>query len=315
MKFSESHFEEKHTPEVQNKRSSVGSFEKIDKLDELESPEDNVGYSFFPARSQPESKPKVRKAAKENKVAVLKNVPVEEVSLKASRKPSCTKKAFFESEQQVDSFERKVRIEDLSPSTIILHYQKKPASVKESVISADSKTQSYENDVLDLKLKESPTSSENSAEQHSETSFESVPECDFCTGDTCRTDKVPKNSLADKQEQANNSSVDGIASKMDANTEIRVLTLNANEHQDTVLYRVEQNWVVRFRLGPSLLGRKVQLFCNYPQENREFQRIRYYELAWQQDEGCRYSDDTALYTQLLVKISGSFHYYFTYLNQ
>lgn len=111
------------------------------------------------------------------------------------------------------------------------------------------------------------------------------------------------------------SEINTVTVKMDTNTETRVLTLNANEHQDTVLYRVEQNWIIQFRLGPSLFGHKVILFCNYPQINQQFQRKHYYELQWLQDQGCSHSDDTALYAELVVKIPGSFHYYFTYLNE
>ncbi|XP_063921993.1 glycogen debranching enzyme [Zophobas morio] len=100
--------------------------------------------------------------------------------------------------------------------------------------------------------------------------------------------------------------------KMSSGTQIRVFTLNDKEHQDSTLYRLEKNWILQFRLGPSLLGRKVSLYCNYPKENEEFKRNSYNLLKWSQDEGCKYSDDTALLTEITVKISGSFHYYFTY---
>lgn len=101
----------------------------------------------------------------------------------------------------------------------------------------------------------------------------------------------------------------------DSNTEIRVLTLNANEHQDNVLYRLEQNWIIQFRLGPSLLGRKVALFCNYPIMNLDFRRNVYYEVPWKQDEGCSHSDDTALYGEIVARNPGSFHYFFIYSNE
>lgn len=101
-------------------------------------------------------------------------------------------------------------------------------------------------------------------------------------------------------------------------SQVRVLTLNDNEHQDSTLYRIEKNWTLQFRLGPSLLGRKVSLYCNYPETKDgkilEFNRDRYFLLSWVQDEGCQHSDDTALYTQITVKIAGSFHYYFIYEN-
>lgn len=100
--------------------------------------------------------------------------------------------------------------------------------------------------------------------------------------------------------------------KMSSGTQIRVLTLNDKEHQDSTLYRLQKNWILQFRLGPSLLGRKVLLYCNYPKENEEFKRHSYNLLKWQQDEGCEHSDDTALLTELTLELSGSFHYYFVY---
>ncbi|KAF5292269.1 hypothetical protein FQR65_LT11232 [Abscondita terminalis] len=101
-------------------------------------------------------------------------------------------------------------------------------------------------------------------------------------------------------------------------THVRVLTLNDGEHTNSTLYRIEKNWILQFRLGPSLFGRKVSLYCNYPDSKDgrcgEFNRNRYYLLSFKQDEGCNNADDTALYTEIDVKIAGSFHYYFVYEN-
>jgi hypothetical protein len=102
--------------------------------------------------------------------------------------------------------------------------------------------------------------------------------------------------------------------KMSSGIQIRVLTLNDGEHQDSTLYRIEKNWVLQFRLGPSLLGRKVSLYCNYPEKGKEFNRHSYNLLKWRQDEGCHYADDTALLTDITPIVSGSFHYFFTYDN-
>nr|XP_015838644.1 PREDICTED: glycogen debranching enzyme [Tribolium castaneum] len=102
--------------------------------------------------------------------------------------------------------------------------------------------------------------------------------------------------------------------KMSSGTQVRVLTLNDKEHQDSTLYRLQKNWILQFRLGPSLLGRKVSLYCNYPQTG-DFKRHSYALLKWQQDEGCQHSDDTALLTELTLEKSGSFHYFFTYDDQ
>lgn len=100
---------------------------------------------------------------------------------------------------------------------------------------------------------------------------------------------------------------------MYVNEQIRVLTLNDNEHQDSTIYRIEKNWIIQFRLGPSLLGRRVSLFTNYPENpNVEFKRTRYHQLKWHQDEGCKNADDTASFAELVAKMAGSFHFYFTY---
>lgn len=99
-------------------------------------------------------------------------------------------------------------------------------------------------------------------------------------------------------------------------TEIRVFTLNDNEHLDSTLYRLEKNWILQFRLGPSLYGRKVHVYTNYPisddGKQEEFVRNQYRPLQWFHDEGCKYSDDTSAYCEIEIKKAGSFHYYFTY---
>lgn len=126
-----------------------------------------------------------------------------------------------------------------------------------------------------------------------------------------------------KTESKLNLSEETVVEKEDVNkklniytmSQIRILTLNDKEHQESTLYRLENNWIIQFRLGPSLLGRKVNLYCNYPTEDEEFNRTTYHLLNWQQDEGCEYADDTALYTQIVLNIPGSFHYYFTYNNE
>lgn len=120
------------------------------------------------------------------------------------------------------------------------------------------------------------------------------------------TKKVPtRNAIKSNEEKTVNCS---------ENIQIRVLTLNDNEHLDSALYKLEKNWTIQFRLGPSLLGRKISLYFNYPEDDVNFERKRYQLLKWNLDEGCEYSDDTALFTEVILKLSGSFHYYFTYDN-
>ncbi|XP_057653349.1 glycogen debranching enzyme isoform X2 [Diorhabda carinulata] len=98
--------------------------------------------------------------------------------------------------------------------------------------------------------------------------------------------------------------------------QIRVLTLNDCEHRESTLYRLEKNWIIQFRIGPSLFGRKVFLYCNYPSKTNgslnEFNRNKYQILEWVTKEGSENADDTALFTEIKVEIAGSFHYYFAY---
>ncbi|XP_050499688.1 glycogen debranching enzyme isoform X2 [Diabrotica virgifera virgifera] len=98
--------------------------------------------------------------------------------------------------------------------------------------------------------------------------------------------------------------------------QVRVLTLNDHEHQECTLYRIEKNWVIQFRVGPSLFGRKVYLYCNYPSKTNnqlnEFRRNKYQQLQWCADEGCENADDTGFYSQIKAELAGSFHYFFTY---
>lgn len=103
---------------------------------------------------------------------------------------------------------------------------------------------------------------------------------------------------------------------IDKMQQIRVLTLNNHEHQESTLYRIEKNWAIQFRIGPSLFGRKIFLYCNYPTKTNNklnaFDRSRYQLLDWVTEEGCENADDTAVYTQIKAENAGSFHYYFTY---
>nr|XP_023029124.1 glycogen debranching enzyme [Leptinotarsa decemlineata] len=98
--------------------------------------------------------------------------------------------------------------------------------------------------------------------------------------------------------------------------QVRVLTLNDLEHQESTLYRIKKEWIIEFRVGPSLFGRKVFLYCNYPFEKAgktaEFNRNKYQLLEWAWDEGCENADDTAAFIQIKAALAGSFHYFFTY---
>ncbi|KAI5694550.1 hypothetical protein M8J75_000879 [Diaphorina citri] len=91
-------------------------------------------------------------------------------------------------------------------------------------------------------------------------------------------------------------------------TEVRVLTLQDNQHQDGVHYRLKIGWTLELCLGESLFGRRVVVFCNIPEEGNSFQRTQYRTLEWANNG----SDDTANYIRVPITQAGSFHYYFTF---
>ncbi|XP_065569335.1 glycogen debranching enzyme-like [Artemia franciscana] len=91
----------------------------------------------------------------------------------------------------------------------------------------------------------------------------------------------------------------------------RVITLADGENLSSQLYRLEKGQILQFRLGPSLFGKNIKLFCNLPVKDAEFLRDGYRLLQWMSD--CtNTSDDTALFIDLETNLSGSFHFYFTY---
>ena len=64
-------------------------------------------------------------------------------------------------------------------------------------------------------------------------------------------------------------------------------------------------------MGPSLLGRRVSLYCNHPASaEEEFARSVYRVLPWQSDSSSE--DDTAKFAEVPIRRAGSFHYYFTF---
>nr|XP_018912835.1 PREDICTED: glycogen debranching enzyme [Bemisia tabaci] len=115
-------------------------------------------------------------------------------------------------------------------------------------------------------------------------------------------------SSFDKKESEAAGSSKGRPQKM-VTTSIRVLTLNDGEHKDSTLYRLEKDWILEFRLGPSLFGRKVKIFVNFPEKGHEYHRSEYNSLSW---SNCSSHDDCAKFCQIRLHTSGSFHYYFTY---
>lgn len=129
----------------------------------------------------------------------------------------------------------------------------------------------------------------------------------------------PVNSVSDTCEDTGIHNITAevpqdIGQSEEMGSQIRILTLNDKEHQECTIYKIQKKVILQFRLGPTLLGRKIRLYCNYPVEINgiltEFERSSYQELSWCQDEGCKHSDDTASFAEIIPTLAGSFHYYF-----
>ena len=97
---------------------------------------------------------------------------------------------------------------------------------------------------------------------------------------------------------------------MSAKQQIRILTLELNQNGSSIVYKLQKNWVLQFRLGPSLLGQTVLLYTNYPLKDGVFDRTSYNEIHWQKDSE-NSVDDTSIYANIEVGFSGSFHFYLT----
>ncbi|XP_029380341.1 glycogen debranching enzyme-like isoform X2 [Echeneis naucrates] len=90
--------------------------------------------------------------------------------------------------------------------------------------------------------------------------------------------------------------------------QIRVLMLNDKENLERTLFRLEQGFELQFRLGPSLQGRKVTVYTNYPAEGQRFERNKFRVLLWNYPTGKE--DDSDKFCSLDLKIAGPYQYYF-----
>ncbi|XP_063230044.1 glycogen debranching enzyme [Bacillus rossius redtenbacheri] len=104
--------------------------------------------------------------------------------------------------------------------------------------------------------------------------------------------------------------VNPVSDDMDckASQQVRVLTLSDQEQCDGTLHRLQKGWLLQFRLGPSLFGRRVTLLCNYPGDGDGFERTKYRPLEWRFASEAS-TDMTAAFAELSLRRPGSFHYY------
>lgn len=65
---------------------------------------------------------------------------------------------------------------------------------------------------------------------------------------------------------------------------------------------------LQFRLGPTLQGKAVTVFTNYPFPGETFNRQKFRSLDW--ENPTEREDDSDKYCKLNLQQSGSFQYYF-----
>ncbi|KAB7506288.1 Glycogen debranching enzyme [Armadillidium nasatum] len=75
---------------------------------------------------------------------------------------------------------------------------------------------------------------------------------------------------------------------------------------------VQLGYVLQFRPGTSLFGKKVNVFTNHPDKVSDtFERARFRRLPWKNDSDTK-GDDTCLFVEVPIITAGSFRFYFTY---
>lgn len=94
-------------------------------------------------------------------------------------------------------------------------------------------------------------------------------------------------------------------------TQYRILWLEDGDHSDTTVYRLTKDWILQFRLGPSLFGKRVSIYTNHPETPDNFSRTHYRKLTMMSDSQIK-GDDTSTYSQIILVRPGSFHFYFNY---
>ncbi|KAK1884943.1 Glycogen debranching enzyme, partial [Dissostichus eleginoides] len=81
------------------------------------------------------------------------------------------------------------------------------------------------------------------------------------------------------------------------------------ERLERALFRLEQGFELQFRLGPTLQGKDVQVYTNYPAKGHKFDRLMFHPLDWFYPNG--WEDDCDKYCRLDLIVAGSYQYYFS----
>ncbi|GAA6219495.1 glycogen debranching enzyme-like [Lates japonicus] len=81
------------------------------------------------------------------------------------------------------------------------------------------------------------------------------------------------------------------------------------ERLEQALFRLEQGFELQFRLGPTLQGKEVQVYTNYPTKGHKFDSQTFHPLDWVYPNG--QEDDCDKYCRLDLMVAGSYQYYFS----
>ncbi|XP_075038622.1 glycogen debranching enzyme isoform X1 [Mixophyes fleayi] len=100
---------------------------------------------------------------------------------------------------------------------------------------------------------------------------------------------------------------------MEHTKQVRVLMLNNMEKLDKRLFRLEQGFELQFRLGPTLQGKDVTVFSNYPPKGGKFDRETFHPLQWHNPTGRE--EDSDKFCKLDLQIAGSYQYRFNLSGQ
>ncbi|XP_062848726.1 glycogen debranching enzyme-like isoform X2 [Trichomycterus rosablanca] len=80
------------------------------------------------------------------------------------------------------------------------------------------------------------------------------------------------------------------------------------ETPEKTLFRLEQGYELQFRLGPTLQGKNVRVYTNYPTPGKKFNSQEFQALDWINPTGKE--DDSDKYCKLELEVAGSYQYYF-----
>ncbi|XP_029943441.1 glycogen debranching enzyme-like, partial [Salarias fasciatus] len=78
---------------------------------------------------------------------------------------------------------------------------------------------------------------------------------------------------------------------------------------ERALFCLEQGFELQFRLGPTLQGREVRVYTNYPTNGYKFNRLQFHPLDWVYPNSQK--DDCDKYCRLDLTVAGSYQYYFS----